>query len=213
MTTSHKSAGGGTSSGNAVQTGSEPKHAPFAGASASPSVSVASRPQRRPPRLVVSRRSTLSFRTETWTARGRLVSLNDFDVPLEDHREGWLRGIRAAGELLHELQTGATHSLHVEHIIKHACEGLACPGKEKSRRPAAYAFIRVLSDMVSFAAQHADHRRHVAAHIESTLAEHAFLDAHAEQLRQDFIARMKAGKVAKKEAALLLARLQENGHA
>lgn len=210
MTSSLKSAGDGTSSGNLVQTGSESNTAPLAGVGVSTS-HLASR-RRRPPRLVV-KRLNLSFKTETVTSRGRWVSQDNFDVPLEDHREGYLRGLAAAGELLHALEARGPNGLNLETIIKAACDALDCPREGRSRRPAAYAFIRVLSHMVVFAARHADHGPHVAASLASARADHTFMDTYAARLRSEFLARMKAGKLAKKDTAQLLARLQGTGHA
>lgn len=210
MTTSHKSAGGGTSSGNAVQTGIETA-VPLAGPGAS--ISTVASPRRRAPRLVVRPTAGLSFKTDTWTARGRWVARNDFDVPLEDHRAGFVRGFHLAGELLQALKAGTVHSCNISSIIQAAGRALDCRGREKSRSYAAHSFIRVLSGMVAFAAQHAHHEAYVSSAIASQLKDHEFLDAYREQLRREFIARMAAGKRAKKEAAQLMVQLRENGHA
>lgn len=121
----------------------------------------------------------LAHVTQRTTRRGRLLRVDHFDVPAMSYEDGYRHGLRVAADAL-AWAAGAPawpNPAAVLGDMVRAAVALESAGNtfsaQPSKRPAAYAFLRVMEEALRAAAVWGDWRQHadrMAAEFESTLA-------------------------------------------
>lgn len=147
----------------------------------------------------------LSFQTVTMTPRGRRIASCAFDVPAQTYGEGWMTGLAAAAELMTELAAAAEHGggLNLLPFLQEASvaamEG-ECGGNLPSRRGAGAAFLRVVEEMVRFAATRCDHRAFIQGQVEMIRRCETVYEQRRARAAAVFVERMRKAKAAKRRA-------------
>jgi len=167
------------------------------------SASKANTAPKAPPTLVVRRHACLSFWTTTTTARGRWVSSNPFDVPLESYGAGWHTGYAAILEMTVALRSGALHPSAASAVLAEAFAAVNEQplGDPASRRGAACAFISVVNSLFTSAALAIDFEAHIQERLAESERCKEALAAHAAQAKTATVERMRLARAAKSAKA------------
>ena len=139
----------------------------------------------------------VSFNTEIRTKKGRYIDTKYFDVAEEEYSQGRITGLKCASELLNVLARGYGSGVFMEEILKAAAIAANEKFSNFGRRDAGSAFLEIVEDAVKFFAVKTRHQEYIQTKITNAESYRDEVQEFKALDRQEFVARMKAGKAAK----------------
>lgn len=177
-----------------------------------PAVSVKAAKRTKPVVITITKPDGLSFRTQHIDARGHSVLDNFFDVPAEDYGSGWDTGRRAAAELLAVIKAQPRNGepmfgRRLSDLLPDVGKALAdcATGNDPDRKGAALGFLSVLDAAIKFAVQNADMQAYVQRELDRSEGWRLQAAERKAAERVEFVARMQAGRKAKRAAKAVAA--------
>lgn len=136
-----------------------------------------------------------SFATEVRSLRGKFISDSYFDLSAHGGVTGEQAGLAVARELLELSATGNCHALSLPTIFDH----LAAANGDHEKR-ARLAFLLVVDEMFKFAARHANFHKYIDGQAARYAETEKWLADAVEKEKAAFVERMKAARLAKRNA-------------
>lgn len=136
-----------------------------------------------------------SFVTEVRTLRGKSISSSYFDLSAYEGASGEQAGLAVARELL---ELYATENCHFISLPTMFADLAAATGDQEKR--ARQAFLRVVDEMIKFAAQHASFHKYIDGQSARYAEMEKWLADAVEKEKAAFVERMKAARLAKRQA-------------
>lgn len=137
-----------------------------------------------------------TFATEVVSVRGKYISCSYFDLAAYKGVSGEQTGISVARELLELYATGNCHqSISLVRMF----DDLALAQGDHAER-ARRAFLRAIDELLRYAAKHADFHQYLDAESAQYAKTEKWLADMAAKEKEVFVERMKAARLAKRQA-------------
>lgn len=141
----------------------------------------------------------VSFVTETVSSRRKYLGVNHFDLAMQDSPNGKICGLNIAREFLeYSKLSNVCHGVGLTEMITSLAEAKQSKRDERANH-AAWKFLHVMSEMLRFAARHADFNGYIDRCVEDALRTEQFLAEREAKQKSDFVARMKKAREEKQK--------------
>jgi hypothetical protein len=161
----------------------------------------------------LTREDDISFITTIRTNRGKYLSTNYFDAPIEPYFEGKITGYRMAHEVLSFIAAHKVKHFPLQHVMEavYSITAKDVPNTVRFNTPgvsgAADAFAHAMEEMIRYAGRHCDHLRWLSSMVEYEQQNNARYDELRLSQKAEFVERMKEAREKKRRQQAVGARL------